>query len=264
MELRVGGGGNTGLQYHHHRSVEVVLHVRRADIQWCNQYSTEICETLETSIIPRMFTTEIQNHSSSGGGNGTSQRRIPELGLGGIPISGTSDEQYASRPPLKKKHKKSNQTKKWTKKELAARKKQLEVTEREQRKLHKDVFYAFSEHLDMIYRLEPVSNGATLVLIPNQTNNDNYQNQNNPSPQHCCYWQELEKLSKRIVLWCYPTGTIFSNETEELLDEGFLRPEMLPVASLFRAPKQQQQQAHMEQQHSLLGKDVIDVDENDS
>jgi hypothetical protein len=260
MELRIGTRKN-GSSLQTHQSVEVVLHVRRVDIPWCNQYGTEICETLEKSILPRMFTPEIQDHVDS-------RQRIPELGLGGIPISvgdtttTTSSEQHSSFALPKKKHKKSNHhPKKWTKKELVAQKKRLEAAERVQRKLQKDVFYADSEHLDMIYRLEPVPNGATLVLVSNENNNNN--TSNHPSTQH--YWQELEKLSKRIILWCYPTGTIFS-ETGELLDEGFLRPEMIPVASLFRAPKQllQQEVSTEQQQLSSLGKEVIDVDENES
>ena len=71
--------------------------------------------------------------------------------------------------------------------------------------------------------------GATLIFPKNNTNKDKPASKG-PPPK----FRQLPKLSKRIVLWCYPRDE--TDEDSLIEGQGFPRPEMVPITSLFREP----------------------------
>jgi hypothetical protein len=110
----------------------------------------------------------------------------------------------------------------------------------EESKKVKDVYYAFGEALHVAYRTEDVDKyqSATLVL------NGNYNKKDKKSAekfkQGSGPFKGLHKLSKRILLWCYPLEPDDPTAPEPE-GGGFRRPELIPIANLFRAPPEDEE-----------------------
>jgi hypothetical protein len=91
----------------------------------------------------------------------------------------------------------------------------------------RDVCHVFGDNLRVTYRVEELNanESATLIFPPKKTE----------SSKDASYFRQLPKLSKRIILWCYPINK--NNPTEPAPEGGgFPRPEMMPITSLFRPP----------------------------
>jgi hypothetical protein len=211
IEVRVGAS----------QSAEVVLHVRQADIQWfnCDDHFAELLSLLQTSVLPRMFAEEIEKNDAAH----RKQKLPPDLGPGGIPIT-VGEKNTAAIAASNNNKKPAKRKRGLSKKKQAELKRQEEQAERDRRKNERDVYYAVSDSLKIVYRLEGTSSGATLLFGNTKKG-----------------FRQLKRLSKRILLWCYPV------DADDNLEEGFLRPEIIPIASIFRS--------------SNVGKEVIAVDE---
>lgn len=231
LELRVGV----------RQSVEVVLHVRRADIVWFNSHSQElfpeVLDVLQVSILPRLLASEIEQAHYRSSSSSSKRKVPPNLGPGGIPTGGGSSERPKSQNNTKKPA--AARKLRMSKVKHAELKRQEMEAERLRRQSEKDVYYATTETIQVTYRLEAIAAAAaghsSATLLFGTTNKNFY---------------ELQKLSQRILLWCYP----IQDERIVPTDEGFCRPELVPMASIFRlSPREQQQQQQDEQE-------VIDIE----
>ena len=212
VELRVGA----------FQSVEVIIHVRRADISWFNgtsSHATVNCDVIEdggttifyqlidiiqTSILPRMFADEIEKNYYSCSG----QAPPPDLGPGGIPA-----EAPKSIPGVATK--KSSKRQRISKVKLAEIKRIENEAVRQQRQDEKDIYYTTSSDgtMQVAYRMEalPKYGHATLLFQPHQQSTN---------------LMSLKKLQRRILLWCYP-----ADENDNNVDVACIyNHEMIPVS----------------------------------
>ena len=214
------------------QSAEVLLHLRRSDVPWFQQngevLQPELLRLLQSSVLPRLFADEIeQNHAAI-----CHTKPPPNLGPGGVPITigekNTQKKKAAATKATTANNNTINDNKRkrgLSKKKQAELKRQQEEAAREQRKNEKDIYYATGETIRIAYRLEPASASGATLLFRNDDDGDGDES----SKKHAGF-RALKKLSKRILVWCYPANA------EQPVSEGFLRPEVLPIASLFRMP----------------------------
>lgn len=238
LELRVG----------RRQSVEVILQLRRSDLDWFNNNNSDtngmanLLALLQTSILPRIFEQEIESNfyrfacaacADKQGSNTIPQPPPEHIGPGGIPLDavggGTKPAAAAATATGRgKRHRANNKT---TAK--AAAKKQREEQKRNIEngllKKERDVHYALSDTMQIVYRLEPVIGSySSATLLFGEEQNDSQK------------LVALHKLSQRIVLWCYPRHSGENNNPDDDDDcipteEGFWRPELIPLSSLFAA-----------------------------
>lgn len=219
--------------------VECVVHLRRSDLEWFHRHNNhqvqedkngddddnnnemekernplfdEIMDLLQTSILPRNFSHEIENVNG---------KKIPELGPGGIEV--TSGEKNHDQQQRKAAGgNKGRKRKRLTKKQLADLEREKEKLE--QRK-NKDIYYALGRQVKLAYRLqehEPKGKPAVTLLYNNSNDNDARKEEEKK-------FRSLTKLSKKILIWCYP-----SSMDDDDMDTGSLvRPDFIPMADLF-------------------------------
>jgi hypothetical protein len=234
LEVRVGD----------RQSVEVVLHVRRGDITWFNENGIfdEMLTLLQTSIIPRKFAQEIEtNHYryESQQSRGRIKHPPEHIGPGGIALCvGTCTvAKQPDKPANGKRRRGPSKTK------AAAKKRPERPISVQTRTLRteREVLYAASATVQLVYKLEEIAphTSSTLAI--------GHPMDGTQSARHLnCL--ALQKLSRRIVLWSYPreffetiicgnVGTSGEVGDEDEIDpaiaEGFVRPEFIPLASLF-------------------------------
>lgn len=190
LELRVGRT----------HTVDVLLHVRRADVTWFHSsadHKKELLKLLSQQIVPKEFDEEIDRYHEL-------HNRLHRPGPTTIG--------------------EKNQKGKGGK---AGRKRKLMEPEPKPERQKRDVCHVFGDNLRVTYRVEEfnANESATLIFAPKKTE----------SPEAASLFRQLPKLSKRISLWCYPMD---KNNPQEPLPEGggFPRPEMMPITSLFRPP----------------------------
>jgi hypothetical protein len=237
LELRVGD----------RQSVEVVLHVRRGDITWFNENGifAEILALLQSSIVPRKFAHEIEtNHYryESQQRRGRIKQPPEHIGPGGIALCvGTSTLAKQPDKPLPANGKRRRGP---SKTKAAPKKRPERPVENRTQRTERDVLYAASAAVQVVYKLEEIAPHTSSTLVighpPDETKD--------ASQLNCL---ALQKLSRRIVLWCYPREffeTITSgnggtneevadeDENDPAIAEGFVRPEFIPLASLFASP----------------------------
>ena len=226
MEVRVG----------RYQSAEILLHLRRADVSWFRHnldvLRAELLDLLQTSVLPRLLAHEVELHHAVI----TQTPLPPNLGPGGIPMTvgeknnnkqktGKEDNNNSSNNINSNKRKRGV-----SKKKQAELKRQREEEERERRNNEKDIYYATGDTIRIVYRTEPIGScGATLVFQQGLDEKE-VPPSDAGKKQAGVRLRALKKLSKRILVWCYPANA------ELPASEGFWRPEVIPVASLFRMP----------------------------
>jgi hypothetical protein len=199
IELRVGD----------FQSVEVVIHVRRADISWFNgtishekvvcgtigktdaqTIFTQVLDLIQTSILPRMFADEIEKNYYACIGKSPQ----PDLGPGGIPVivpksiaSDTAKKTYNSKRQRISKIKQ------------AEMKRLEQEAARQQRQDEKDIYYATNvdNTVQVAYRMEALSKFGHATLV--------FQRQ---EQSQIAKLVSFKKLQRRILIWCYPVNEI--------------------------------------------------------
>lgn len=191
-------------------SLDAYIHLDHHTLNLFNENATsafeELLHLLQTSIVPKLFSNEIEA--------AVSDTDIPPLGEGGVPIiqAGTTGKANPSTKGRKRKRK--------TKKQIAEEKRRQEAAARESRSLSRDFYYSSGQLLDLAYRPETSSStedSASLVLLPQSKTG------------HGISAAHLQKLPKQLSIWCFKKGHL-----DEKAEETF-RPEMIPLSSLFRA-----------------------------
>lgn len=185
LELRVGRT----------HMVDVLLHVRRADVTWFHSSvdnKKELLKLLSKQIIPKECEEEIDRYHDV-------RNRL-------------------HRPPtiIGEKNQKS-------KGKGGRKRKATEPDQPKPERPKRDVSHVFGDALRVTYRVEELNaNESATLIFPKRSDSSKT-------------FRQLPKISKRIILWCYPVDK--NNPTEPAPEGGgFPRPEMLPIASLFRPP----------------------------
>ena len=183
--------------------VEVLLQVRRADLGWYrSNYDTiqkELLELLQENVLPRMCGEEIENYH---------RMKHPHLFPPDIAGSKNTSKAKSSKSAGRKRVKKAPPP----------------PPEEEKRKPDKEVYYSFGETIQLAYRRQELKSnrGATIFYKAKEKGK----------------FLELPKLSHRILIWCSKLDP--HNKTNpDQSNVGFHRPELIPIASLFREPKEE-------------------------
>lgn len=198
LELRVGRT----------HTVDVLLHLRRSDVKWFHSSADnkkELFRLLSQHIIFRECEKEIQEFH---------------------------DVRNGIRPVVEVGEKNKPKAKKGKKRKKGEPAEPSEPKEKPKR----DIRHVFGTGIQVTYKTEEVSDkeGASLIFPKSATNDEKKSNTKGPAPK----FRQLPKLSKRIVLWCYPRDEATDDSTVSPAPEGqgFPRPEMVPITSLFREP----------------------------
>ncbi|CAB9498718.1 expressed unknown protein [Seminavis robusta] len=206
--------------------VEVILNVRRVDVDWFNAngeaHFQEILHLLSETMVPRQCYTEVEEYYHK-----KEPHRFPK-----------DDEEKIGEKNTTSKKKQANtkKRKRATKKKQTAVVGQQQSEEEEKQVKVKDLYYAFGENLYLAYRTEEINvyKGATLVIKPNNRDDDDSKKKKDDKIGTGGY-RMLSKLSKRFVVWCFKTDPNNPSASDPP-DAGYLEPEAVPIANLFRAP----------------------------
>ena len=179
-------------------TVEVLVHLRRHDTAWYHSspdHKKELIALLGAKVLRKQFENDITSYH---------EKRRPkdpnkvEVGEKNVHVS--------KKVCLKRKRGKKDLPD-----ELPANKPKRDIT------------YAFSDSIQITYRLEEITpyESATLMVQAGTTKD-----------LSVCH---LPKLPKRLVLWCFPRKKGFDATDPDPEDSGFPRPELIPIGSLFRS-----------------------------
>ena len=185
-------------------TIEVLLHVRHKDRGWFSQNSVrdQLLHLMTTRIVPREFHTEIERHHERVHGTMTATK------------TGEKNEKSLNC--------------KVTAKAAGKRKrnpKAAPVVVLPLEKPRRDVRHVFDDNLHLTYRLQDLNSsaGATISVLASPDNHDGN-----------LTFRQYPKLPKRLVVWCFPRNDQQDNTDQDTPDGGFPRPELIPIAGLFR------------------------------
>jgi len=263
LELRVGA----------HHSVEVVLYLRQEDIEWFNQNSDnntevendkevdhyrEVLTLLSDEIVPRMCYKEMEAFY----GQKYRHKFPPALDMIGMKNTAAAALQtaaaMATTTTLNPKRRRGTTTSHANKKKPKLTKKQQQELQTQKRLLgdpkDKDVYYAFGDTLQLAYRMEDVDvyQSATLLYNSKKSTDDETKKKKKKNNDHddskagSGGFQALTKLSKRFLLWCYKLDSQDPTAPDPPRG-GFVRPEMIPMAHLFRGGAAAEAEAEKEE-----------------
>ena len=182
--------------------VEVLLQVRRADLGWYRSNYNTIQEELFELMQENVLPRMCGEEIEN-----FHRMKHPNLFPPDIAGSKNASKAKHSKPAGRKKGKKAPPP-----------------PEEEKQKPDKEVYYSFGETIQLAYRRQELksSQGATIFYKAKEKGN----------------FLELPKLSHRILIWCSKLDP--HNKTNpDQLNVGFHRPELIPIASLFREPKEE-------------------------
>ena len=198
LELRVG---NT-------HTIEVLLHVRHCDREWFSQDSgkDQLLHLMTTRIVPREFHTEIERYHERVHGIGT-------IAGAGTKVGEKNDKSLNSKTTGKTVGKRKRNPK------------AAPVVVLPLEKPRRDIRHVFDDNLHLTYRLQDLhsSAGATLSVSSSPD-----------SLRGNMTFRQYPKLSKRLVVWCFPRQGQQDATDLDTPDGGFPRPELIPIAGLFR------------------------------
>jgi hypothetical protein len=195
--------------------VEVLLQLRRSDWDWYHaneqDIQDELMELMEQSVIPRMFGDEIEQYHA---------KRNPDLDLfppeKGVGSKNTRKTNASTTTASTANNSNKRKGRKGSKKPAG----QQPVAE--ETKPDKDLYFSFGEAIQLAYRKQPLQQGKTVLY-------------NNNQGDHEHGFTDLPKLPNRLLIWCSKIDPQ-SKTNPDPSGVGFYRPEMIPIASLFREP----------------------------
>jgi len=213
LKLRVGRS----------HTVEVMVHIRRKDLNWFaaneNSYRKQLFQLLSRKILPKEFDEEMERYCL--------EKRKSATEDGGQVVQKNGDNTIIIGEANKKK---KPPTKPGAKRKRGQ--KQKEDTPRDNSNSMEERYkferYVFGETIQVSYRVEDILPNESALLFFNTSKDDSKESKQRAS------FKKYPKLSKRIILWCYPLDA--ENPTEPIDGGGFHRPDMIPISSLFRAP----------------------------
>jgi hypothetical protein len=238
FQIRIGGGNNNNGGEESctpSRVADVVLHIRRQDLAWFEndddndeKVMDHVLDLLQNDIVPRMDHDRYPNEIA--------------LGPQGIPILDNHNNNKAKTTTTTTTSTRTIQRiakkKKLTKHELAERQRlERERAKKLEQDVSKEAYYAANDKVKLVYKWEPCRGGAVLVPRPADEKaaakaGGQKAASTTTTAAAAPGWIECAKFSKRLLLWCYPAG----NDLPAAGGEGLLRPELIPLADLFRLP----------------------------
>mmetsp|Transcript_16323 Transcript_16323/g.24703 ORF Transcript_16323/g.24703 Transcript_16323/m.24703 type:complete len:202 (+) Transcript_16323:153-758(+) len=180
-------------------NLEVILHVRQSDSEWYFSRHDEIIGLLSSRVIPREFETEITDYHKKA--NGSLQIQVGEKNKSATTNTGRDG---------KRKRKRGNSK---------------TITQQVSEKSHRETRHVFGENIQLSYRLQDITSDVNHSV----TISVGWENEK-------LAFEHLPKLSKRLVVWCFPFVGHPSDEDVDILDGGFPRPDLIPMSHLFREP----------------------------
>ncbi|GKY92649.1 hypothetical protein MPSEU_000235000 [Mayamaea pseudoterrestris] len=232
LEIRVGA-------YH---SAEILFHVRRQDLTWFQQnhsdYTNQFFTLLQSSVLPRMFASELEVSLAKQ----TGEKLPPVLGPGGIPIE--VGETNMKQQQLKQGSQKTKRKRQLSKKQLAA---ELVRQQENANKKAKDIYYAFGTSIQLAYRLEDDAKRkppVTLVFRDDDDADETTKVNGQLLKQKQARMQQLIKLSRRLIVWCYPYDPNEGMDADADANPpgDMLLPDKIPFADLFRQARSEDPQ----------------------
>ena len=185
--------------------VEVLLHLRRADWDWYQRnqqdIEEELLELMEKSVIPRMFGELIEQYHA---------KRNPGLLPPEESTIGSKNKKTAPGGKQKRKPRKGG------KKTPSAKENAIK-----EEKPEKDVYFSFGEILQLAYRRQPLASTRERTLFYKEDGT----------------FRDHPKLPHRLLIWCSKIIDPQQKTNPDPAGFGFFRPEMIPLSSLFREPK---------------------------
>lgn len=224
--------------------VETLIHLRREDYLWYLENEEEINEEflqlLQESIIPRMFDAELEEYHN---------KLSPEL----MPLPedplGSKNTKSLNKAIANQTNKRKGRKKKIPLSEIQQQKAELKE-QRTQEKLTKDISYAFGSTIQMAYRLQALYSKTQAydqrtLLFPESSDNRLSEGkgsfkakkgeQSEKETDQLLFSCPI-KLPQRILIWISKIDPNDRNSPDPK-GVGFYRPELIPISSLFREPK---------------------------
>ena len=244
VELRVGKNG----------ALQVQLHLRSCDVGWFNENSTgcisQLLSLISKKILPQEFQEELEN---------TAAKKVPSSSVRSTNIEtkkrkkaskhndrGSKEETnanpYKSKPPAKKSKrfkapKKGNPASSNTTREKDDKKSKSYLSTMETK-------YLFGDSIQITYRVKTIrtSHRATLSIKSHAADqvDGHDRNRNNTDPctkselGKICRFECLRLLPKLVIVWLYPFDPLNPKQPYMDCTDGFPRPELIPISSLFK------------------------------
>ena len=224
MELRVGDK----------HTVEVLLYLRRNDIEWYHskpQHKEEFLDLLSEKILPRVFghkeeeeeqarQDEMDNDQSS------LRKKRKTKGKNTLEdVSTTLNDPRTRNKRLKMAILTKNKT--------AQRKRKSQSISSAQTKskddgtpvsrVERNIRHVFGEVLQLTYKTEPINRGADGITLYRDTESKDMR------------FREYPKLEQRIVAWCFRLDQD-DPMAPDPSDGGFPKQDTVPLSELFRQP----------------------------
>jgi hypothetical protein len=184
--------------------VEVILHVRRADLEWFNsngeEHLQEILHLLSDSMVPRMCYDEVEHYHHK-----KDPLRFPKDEDDKI-----GEKNNGPAKPVKKR-------KRGSKKQAAAAaaaaaaavvgQAQEDNAEEKTQKVN-NVYYAFGESLYCAYKTEELNSAGSATLVFKRKDDNGTEDASDKAKQKEGKlgggdFMQLKKLSKRFILYCF-------------------------------------------------------------
>lgn len=180
-------------------TVKVLLHVRHKDRAWFTPLRDQFLHLLTTRVIPREFGQEIEAYHET--------------------LSGDTVAKPGEVNEKQKRSANSGQSKGKRKRKTKATQGPVIPVPATDQSQQRDIRHVFSNVLQLTYRLQDIdTNDGTTISISSHGGNLEF--------------RQYPTLSKRLVVWCFPIQ--YDAKEPDPVDGGFPRPELVPIASLFR------------------------------
>jgi len=210
------------------------------------EINAEFLELLEASVLSRMFGKEIEDFHKK-----TNPSIFPAVDdeVGGVASKNKagSKRKRKGNTATGKKQPKSKQ------KRLAAIANKDDDKEGDQ-KPDKDIYFSFGELIQLAYKKQPIRDGRSsrTILFRSKQRNDGISEspvnegakEGNAKTKEAGSFHDRKKLSHRLLVWISKSDEAASASrggdmaADSCLGGGMYRPEMIPISSLFRKPKE--------------------------
>jgi hypothetical protein len=192
-----------------------MLYLRQKDLEWFHssrEVREELMQVLSTRVVPREFSTEIEQYR---------QGQQPPGDRPFIAKTGEVNEKKRQQTQLNSRRKATSEKRKRGNKSSHPSPKE---------KQRRDVRHVFGDNIQLTYKVQDLTNksnsagsGATISVAS--------------SPEGILTFRQYPKLSKRLILWCFPLDP--ANTESDPENGGFPRTDLIPLSNLFRGNEEE-------------------------
>ena len=187
----------------------------------------EFLELLEASVLSRMFGKQLEGYHRTE--NPSILPRVND------DVGGVASKNKAGGKNRKRKG--PNAKKQTHKKQKFG----LPQEEEDDKKPEKDIYFSFGQLIQLAYKKEPIGNESsshTILFRSKETSASVTSDSGNTTPGGS--FRDRRKLPDRLLVWISQSDAAAASEGGSKAprpSEGMYRPEMIPISSLFRKPK---------------------------